>query len=297
MPSDLTLYFIDLFRKIDYPISEEITEEAIAFFEYGNDMLMMYRGNPDLLFQAVRTYWACNSAPFGYAGAANVLVCASYSSGGNYEREGLYHASLLIDKAKYLAPDNYEIESIEAQVYNTQKDANKMRAVLNKLRRYPDVKTRSDYARMEMAYADLIGDIDKARQWYKRALDLVENDMRRVSLISHMAGILLRKKGYQEEVIELYRQVVQLDPNDPWAWHNLSLIYLNRNENDKAGECNRHALDLMPFQMAEMITKKLVDRWQRGQHKDPLKEYPRYLASTTARPENKAFNWLFGNEK
>lgn len=298
--SDLAYYFISVFRDIVFPTVGDITEEAVAFFQYGNDIVLAYNGQQSVLIQAVRAYWATDNRAYAYAGAANVLVKASYLGNiVNFFQEGLNEAIHLIETAKTLAPNRYEIEFVEAFIYNAKSNTDKLEMMLKHLQRYEEASTDSGYARLQMHYWSNRGNLIKVREWYERGLQLTEqeNDIRRMAIIAQMAATLLNKDGFTDETIALYRQVVQLNPHNAWAWHDLSYIYASRKEYEKAGECNRRALDIMQFPAAEAIAKVLIEIWEKSRHKDPIKEYPRYLSSTTARSDKKAFNWLFGREK
>lgn len=96
--------------------------------------------------------------------------------------------------------------------------------------------------------------------------------------LNRMASMESNKSDFGD-AIKLYRRVVALDPQDPWAWHNLSWIYLEQGDLDNAEECNARALAIMDFGMARLIqrdiraerneaNKKLPSIW--GRIKDNL---------------------------
>lgn len=297
--SDLANQFIRLFRELPFPNEGEFTEEAISFFQYGNDILLSYRGNSNTLIQATNAYLATKNHIYVRAGAANVLISASYIGGGKYAKNGLEEALRLIQNAKSFAYGRYELDYIEANVYNAMGDTQSLKHCIDAMSEYDEASRESSFARAQMRYYDRLGDLKKVRHWFeigsKRAEE--ESEIRRISILSHMAGIIMDRVEFTEEAIVLYRKVVQLDANDPWAWHNLSLLYWRNKEYDKSGECNRRALDLMNFQAAQNITASLIKVWEKNRHKDPLSEYPRYLSSSTARSEIKSLNSLLTGKK
>jgi len=297
--SDLANRFIQLFRDLPFPSGDEFTEEAISFFQYGNDILLSYRGNSDTLIQATNAYLATKNHIYVRAGAANVLMSASYISGGKYDKNGIAEALRLIQSAKSFAYGQYELDYIEANVYNVMGNTQALKQCIENMSEYDEASRESSFARLQMRYYDNLGDLKKVRHWFeigsKRAEE--ETEIRRISILSHMAGIIMDRVEFTDEAIVLYRKVVQLNANDPWAWHNLSLLYWRNKDYDKSGECNRRALDLMNFGAAQNITENLVKIWEKNRHKDPLNEYPRYLSSSTARSEIKSLNSLLTGKK
>ena len=297
MSNNLVQSFINLIRDTPFPGGEEFTEEAIGFFEYANDIVLTYRGDPSVLVEAFKVYMATGNRAYAHAGAGYVMITASYIGGKtNFDKQGLQEAGFLIENAKLFAPNRYEIEFIESTLCNAYGDVAGLETVLNNLQHFPESSTASNYAQAQMRYWNWKKDMKRIRHWYNMAIERAENEIRRIAILSHMAGILSDRSEYAEEAIQLYRQVVELNPNDPWTWHNLSLLYLDKKEYVKAGECNRRALDIMPFGNAENINKELIEIWAKTSHKDPLKEYPRYLSATSARSEGGVLNRLLGKK-
>lgn len=295
MSDSLAQRFINLIHDTPFPSGEEFTEEALGFFEYGTDIILTYRGDSSVLVQAFKVYLATDNRAYAHAGAANVLICASYIGGNKNDRQALEEASLLLENAKLFAPNRYEIQLIEAILCNAYDDVTGLETILNNLQRFPQSSTDSNYAIAQMRLWYQRNDLKRTRHWYNMAIERAENEIRRVYIIGFMADVLLGLK-LNKEAIQQYRQVVELNPNDPWAWHNLSILYMREQEYEKAGECNRHALDIMPFGNAEHINKDLIEIWQKTSHKDPLREYPRYLSATSARSEGGMLNRLLGKK-
>ena len=59
--------------------------------------------------------------------------------------------------------------------------------------------------------------------------------------------------GKNDIALELYNQVVEIDPNHSSALNNLGVIYENLGENQKAKDCYEKAIELKP-DYAEALT-------------------------------------------
>jgi tetratricopeptide (TPR) repeat protein len=72
------------------------------------------------------------------------------------------------------------------------------------------------------------------------------------------AAALERLQRY-DEAIEAYRHALQVEPNDAWAWHNISLLLLNQGRLEEALQANTQALSIMSFANAQMSRKRILD--------------------------------------
>lgn len=84
-----------------------------------------------------------------------------------------------------------------------------------------------------------------------------------------------------EESLGLFHEVVKIDPNDPWAWHNMSWMYLRLKDYTNAGSCNDRALRIMDFGVARNIQKSLINHWSQNRNPDVLKDVPPYKVRGT----------------
>ena len=53
----------------------------------------------------------------------------------------------------------------------------------------------------------------------------------------------------------VYNNLAKLTPNDPWMWHNMSLLHLRKGKLVQAWKCNKKALEIMPFENAFNIQR------------------------------------------
>jgi tetratricopeptide (TPR) repeat protein len=74
---------------------------------------------------------------------------------------------------------------------------------------------------------------------------------------ANRASALERLKRY-DEALDTYRRVLQLDPNDAWLWHNMSILLMDQGRLDEALEANTRALAIMDFGNARMIRERIL---------------------------------------
>ncbi|MCP5098113.1 MAG: hypothetical protein GY943_21405, partial [Chloroflexi bacterium] len=63
-----------------------------------------------------------------------------------------------------------------------------------------------------------------------------------------------------ELAIKQYYQVTKIDPNDAWAWHNMSVMFTRMQKFEDAHLCNQKALNLMDFGAARQIETQLKEK-------------------------------------
>ena len=61
------------------------------------------------------------------------------------------------------------------------------------------------------------------------------------------------------ESLALYGQLARIAPNDPWMWHNQSLMLYNLGRCAKALQCHDRVLSLMQFTVARDFRRRIVD--------------------------------------
>lgn len=278
MSDENVRYFDEMLKKIDMPTDTAVSEDAREIFERGRDMMLMYRGHPDTLMQALHYFMATESRPYAFAGAAQVMYAASYLSGGKYDEEGVRIALKWLTSAQEINPHRFEINLLETGFL---KDKAQVRALLDRLRTHPEARTSFRYAMAEMDYWDDMNDLDKVKHWNQVAFQNAQNNTQRLYALNAMASTYMTK-NMLEESLGLYHEVVKIDPNDPWAWHNMSWMYLRLKDYTNAGSCNDRALRVMDFGVARDIQKSLVNRWSQNRNPDVLKDVPPY--KTRANP-------------
>jgi tetratricopeptide (TPR) repeat protein len=290
MADELAKQILDLINKTEFPTTNELDSDNYKLYMAGHDILLMYRGHPDTLLQAFRVFLMTNVHVYAYAGAARIMMLSGYISGGKYDAWGVNEGFKLLQKAKALMPHRFEIEMIEPEVYNMLRQPAKMRTSLDALIQHPDAPTHFRYAILEQWYWESQNNVALVENWGKRAREYATTNIQKLYAINSLAGMYLRQVRYRQ-ALELYRQVVKLDPNDPWAWHNMSIIYMESRDYNKAFDCNRRALHIMEFGAALNIQDKLVKYWGQRRHDDIIREASPYKVQGQAQ-EGKPSNFL-----
>jgi tetratricopeptide (TPR) repeat protein len=283
MSESLVKHFRQLIETLDVPGDDLITDEALARYEAGRDILLMYRGDPDILMRALRTFISTQARPLIYAGAACVVISASYISGGKFETEGIDYARSLHGRAASYSRDSFQIELLDVTLLRHLKQMDKMRSALDSIRdHYANAQTSIGYIFAEMDYWDQRANITEFEKWANIGLEHAQNNVHRLNVLNRLAGTYLKMPKFvgSKQALAYYQKIVTLDPEDPWAWHNMSIIHQHESDYEQAAFCNYRALELMPFGNAFDMLRALVERFAKQRHKDPIQEVARYNVAT-----------------
>jgi tetratricopeptide (TPR) repeat protein len=189
-----------------------------------------------------------------------VLAAASFVQGYEYEEYGLNRALEFLRKAQGLGHERPEIDVVEAEIHIAAQRFPRARSILDQLARHSEFYT----AIAEIRYWEH-HNLSKAADWFKKAMELAENETRQLWALNTVARVYLRRR-INTEALKAFEQIVQIDPGDPWAWHNMSIIHLETKDYSKAEICNRRALQLMDFEAARRVRMSIRDSknlWQR----------------------------------
>lgn len=232
------------------PAETAITPEATRRYEQATEILDTYRGHPQVLFDALRAYLATGSRPYAYAGIARVLSAAAFEHDDLYDQKTLTQALDWLQRAQEIVPDRNDVNLVEAILYLHMKRYQDARTVLDHLGQAgtPDYH----FCLTEMSYWDAQRDIPRVEQWYHRAVALTQTEDQRTYLLEMFAGVYLMNK-MQDQALPLYERLVQIKPDNPWAWHNASVILYRQKNYDRAEQFNRRALQIMDFGAARNI--------------------------------------------
>ncbi|HEX2906291.1 MAG TPA: tetratricopeptide repeat protein [Phototrophicaceae bacterium] len=292
MSDEQARYFVNLLDQIKMPDCDFSTEAARQIYDEAHDVLLMYRGHPDTLMKALQGFVATGVRPYIYAGMARIVLLASYISSGKYDQWGVKQAAQLLQQAQRYASGYFEIDMIEPEIYNLLGQLETMRLKLDNLRRYVEAQTSFRFALLELWYWENGNNLDTITDWCRTAFERAETGIQRLYALNNLASTYMNRQHYQE-ALGVYQQLVKIDPQDPWAWHNMSWIYLNIQDYASAGACNRRALDNMEFEAARTIQKKLVEMWSKSRLPDILDDVPQYVSVEQA-AHTKEKNGLWG---
>jgi tetratricopeptide (TPR) repeat protein len=227
------------------------------------NLILTYRGHPDVLVEALKFFVESGVRPYALAGFALVLHAAAYTSNGERDPDGLNHGLQYWKRAHIIHENRFEIDFIGTWLYHALKQPEQERQILDKYRE--KFSQNFWYCLAESTYWTH-KDEAKSQQWLKRAYQGAKNNIQRLFVLNYLAGIELDKPGFGNAV-SLYSKVTELDPNDPWAWHNMSYVHFNSGRLDDAEACNKRALQIMDFGAARQIQQMIADTREANQKK------------------------------
>lgn len=257
MSETLSEQLNQLINKANWPQGNVLTEQSKITYEQGIDTLNMYRGDPDVLVDALKIFQSCGVQAYAAAGCAYALMIAAYESGDSYSATGLEFSRNWLIKAQDLAPGHAEIDFIEAELYLHLGELENTRLVLDELTK---ATPPHFYVCLgELYYWYTLQDQEQYQRWYEIALPQATTAFRKICLLSRVAGFFMAVQEWKK-VIATYRDLAAVDPQDPWLWHNLSLAYYHLERYDKAQQANQQALSLMDFPVAREMEQLLKSK-------------------------------------
>jgi tetratricopeptide (TPR) repeat protein len=270
--------FRDLIGTIAIPPNDEITEESQEIYNEACDIRLLFYGHSEVLRQCLRAAVATGVRPYIYAVAAHVMICASYITDEKYVHPGMELAQMYLKQAQKYAPNRYEIDIIEADLYKSSAQLARLRASLDRFKHFPESKKHFYYAMLEMRYWNKMSQRKEARNWYEEARKRAGNTIQLSFAIFTFADILLFANQI-DEPISLYEEILKINPVDSLTLHRLSLLYFKKGDSERAGVYNRRCMDIGDVPDSRNMLERLVAIWTKDRQNDPLKEVPRYIAN------------------
>lgn len=235
-------------------------EEAYPLFFQTVGRVRAVTGRWDALSEPIDIFVGLPK-PLCYVGAAEVMRVFSYVRGTVSAPVGLIQGLRFVEQAQYMYPD--------------QPDA--LVARINLLTGYPGEQW-IDLAEETLAILKLVA------PRHPRLPDAESNLLIRLNRLNdalvcieqmlanpptpeeeHVAlarkARILDQLKYSASALAAYDVVNQRYPDDPWAWHNKSLLLISMNRLDEAWACNQRALSLMTFGQALKTREGLLARY------------------------------------
>jgi tetratricopeptide (TPR) repeat protein len=241
-------------QQAEWPMEHRLTMQSRRIYENGLDLVNAYRGHPGIYIEALKMFQRSNSCPYAYAGIAFTLTMASSGEDANAARPGFQKALKWLEKSQAIEPDRPEINFIEAVIYINRGQLENGRLILDHL---TTQDARNYYVCLtEMNYWHQQGDEDRFLQWIHQALEEASNSHRQAYVLNSLANFHFAKRSYNKS-IKLFQKVVEIDPYDPWAWHNMSLMLVRMKQFKEAKLCNERALKIMDFGAARQVEQEI----------------------------------------
>lgn len=250
-------HFLTLYgqkRNVTIPIRETITEQDRQQFDTVYKKLGEYNGRPEPIMAAFEIAKEIESQPLFAAAMARVVQTSAYSHGDVYDEKLMEESVEWVELAESVAPDEKKVLHTAIDVHLSNKNYEPSKRALDQGKMlYPDA--------FEFKLSDLyiLNRTGTLRQVRKVIAQVDENSLttdQRLLFFWAAAGSFLAHKEWKQSA-KLYDKVTKLEPDNPWAWHNLSIARLNDKKTIRAFLANRKALGLMDFGMARHYQKEI----------------------------------------
>lgn len=127
-----------------------------------------------------------------------------------------------------------------------QNDGNERKLLNEPHKKYPpDFHVLS----VELWYWYNQGNLTFAEKTYERLKASADTKARQLQAAHQIAGCY-RACNDLDKSLMAYREILEIDPQDPWSWHNLSLIQIQKGVLLEAEKSNAKAPMLMDFPAA-----------------------------------------------
>lgn len=199
--------------------------------------------------------------PLCYVGAAEVMRMLSYLRGTISAPVGLLQGLRFVAQAQYIDPD--QPDALVARInllvgYHSAQWIDLAEETLAILK-----LVAPHHPRLPDAESNLLirqNRLSDALVCIEHILAYPPTPEEEHVALSRKARILDRLQ-YTTSALAAYDVVNQRYPDDPWAWHNKSLLLIKLNRLDEAWVCNQRALSLMPFGQALKTREGLLARF------------------------------------
>lgn len=201
--------------------------------------------------------------PLCYAGAAEVMHRLSYIGGTIFGAVGLRQGLRFIARSQYIEPLQPDALVIRTKLLAASSSKiwleladqtlERLREVAPNHQRLPDAEASIHLRR---------GEYEAAIACFDRVIANPPSPEEAFVALANKASALESLKRY-DEALDAYHRVLEVDPNDAWVWHNMSILLQNQGRLDEALVANTHALAIMDFSNArvrrEMILKQIAE--------------------------------------
>lgn len=248
-------HFQNLFQQSAWSTDITLSSAARAAYETGLDLVNGYTGETSVLTNAFKSFMATGSRPYALAGAAFILYAAAFQpSRDGYDSEALGLALGWLEQAQAQQPDAVEINVVEAFLYLADRKLSDARLVLDHL--HSRELSNFYVCQAETWYWDVKGNFKEVERWAAEGLKSAHNRARQGRMLVNLAQGYMRHDQYAQAA-EAYRRLVLVEPDNFWAWQNLSVMYFNLKQYKEAADSNRRALKLNDWPAARAMEKEI----------------------------------------
>jgi tetratricopeptide (TPR) repeat protein/uncharacterized protein YjeT (DUF2065 family) len=210
--------------------------------------------------------------PLCYIGAAEIIMPLSYLHSDIFVPIGLQQGLRFIAQAQYVDPEQPDALVTRIKLltrYPAERWLQLAEETLAALKRIAPTHPRLPDA--EGAILLKRGRLKEALECNERMIEHPSSPEEEHVALSARARIFNLMKR-PEEAIAAWDVVNERYPNDPWAWHNKSILLRDMGRLEEALECNERALSIMPFEMARRVGKSIRARMAEAAGEKPPSE-------------------------
>ncbi|MCP4417831.1 MAG: hypothetical protein GY805_14500 [Chloroflexi bacterium] len=246
--------------KMPQPTAHRNSATTRRLYQRGLDTINIYKGRPNSITQGLDIFQATESNAYASAGIAYTLVIIS-SENDSTNEIGLTEAMKWLEKAQEWEPNSTEINFIEALVYTHSNQYKNARLVLDHIawedpNNYYLALAEAEYYKKRL-------NNDQFFHWLEKANKVANTAARKAFIFNSAAHFFLRENDFQRAIKNFY-QVTKIDPDDAWAWHSISWMFVQMEKYEDARLCNQRALSIMDFDAAREIEAQLGQKKKRG---------------------------------
>lgn len=224
--------------------------------------------------------WASLSEPIGvfvalpkplcYVGAAEVMLRLSYIRSDLWAPVGLRQGLRFVARSQYYDPEQPDALVIRIKLLVGYASDLWLRLAEETLEMLKAVAP--GHPRLPDAEASILvrrGKLEEALACIETFLASPPSREEVHMALSRKAGLLDRMKR-SEDALAAYDLVNEHYPQDPWAWHNKSIILMNLGHYRQALACNGRALSIMDFGAARSTGERIRAKIAEAQGSSPL---------------------------
>jgi tetratricopeptide (TPR) repeat protein len=248
-------------EKMRWPEKPVATAVGLETFRVGLQKVNAFRGDPKILGEALRTFQTGDSRPYALAGIAYTLLAAAREQDGSYAQSGLEATMHWLEQAQEMESDIVSINAIEALVYIYSGRYEDARLILDYLEaQEPD---NEQLLLAEIQYWQRQGKAYEAVEWYEKAIRAAGSVPEKLRLRSRLGDCFL-EFGLYDQALTVYQEAIHFDKENPWLWHNVSVVYWHQENYEEAARANKRALTLFDIPAARQMETALKEKMDAG---------------------------------
>lgn len=196
--------------------------------------------------------------PLCFVGAAEVMHRLSYITGTTFSPVGLRQGLRFIGRSQYTQPTQPDALVIRTKLLASSSSKTWLELADQTLERLRQVAP--NHLRLPDAEAAIHlrrGEYEAAIACFERLISNPPSPEEQFVAYANRASALESLHRY-DEALDAYQQVLRIDPNDAWVWHNASLLLLKQGRLREALEANTRALSIMDFSNARSTRERIL---------------------------------------